>query len=695
MPYWKFEYSPSLHSCLRLTTILTLGCLWLLAAPPATTVAQPLPKMWERVEAAMAEDQVQQTILALERIYHYYRVEKDPRLNWLMARYYCQNGQYDAAMPHLQFFLSMDDTDSLSFVYKPRVLPFYARALHHAGEFRLAEKYYTKVLQTLTETDPQFQKLDLAILQCLNGPIVAQQLDSTVLVEPVSGFINSSYDDYRPAFDPATRSLFFASSRGVLKDKDIVRPDLFTADMQDEYVTAPRRVRKLESPAYKYTLQPDKLPGSLPYVADDQPSLHQLVRFAPRAYEAQQLRLVARQGSKPEDLPAFYQGNQKDKDAHLSTDGRYCFWASLRAEGQGGYDIWMSERSEAGSWSTPQNLGEAINTPYNEASPFFYVPTQTLYYASEGLDAMGGYDIFAVPYLGNQLWGEPKNLGLPINSPGQELYYYRASEDTAFLASSRAGTAGGLDLYFIRMNITDIERTASDLHNRYKEVEAMAVTDTDSLLTTLQATGDSLMAEVDGDDANNLLDTETLDTPDIDKEDAEMRNETEAISEPEEDEDDKLDVDKELEETMNRTLASFPEFFIERAMEKAKTYPEVVRLRHGDRIVLDSLEFEPGTSRFSKHAATDLDKLFWLLVSNPGMQVLITGHTDNQGETEALQQLSQERAMKVVLYLVLNKGIDASRLRYAGKGSTEPLDSNDTPAGRARNNRIEVDIILK
>ncbi|MCE2945397.1 MAG: OmpA family protein [Xanthomonadaceae bacterium] len=111
--------------------------------------------------------------------------------------------------------------------------------------------------------------------------------------------------------------------------------------------------------------------------------------------------------------------------------------------------------------------------------------------------------------------------------------------------------------------------------------------------------------------------------------------------------------------------------------------------------MLDSLEFEPGTSRFSKHAATDLDKLFWLLVSNPGMQVLITGHTDNQGETEALQQLSQERAMKVVLYLVLNKGIDASRLRYAGKGSTEPLDSNDTPAGRARNNRIEVDIILK
>ncbi|MBX3102330.1 MAG: OmpA family protein, partial [Bacteroidetes bacterium] len=630
----------------------------------------------------------------LERIYHYYRKENDPELNYLLAKYYGLNGQYDAAMPHLKFLMGMDDTDSLSFIYKPKALPLYARALHHAGEYALAEKYLTKVLQSTSETDPEYKALDLAILQCLNGPIVSQQPDTNALVEPISGFINSSYDDYRPVYDPASQTLYFTSARGVLKDKHIIRPDLFAVQVGHDYVTAPKRVRKLPNAQYKQTLQAGMLPGSIVYSVDDQPSLHTITSHVASDYANQWLRMLDQQGSKPVPMPGVIMGKYKDKDTHLSADGRYLFFCSLRGPKQGGYDIWMSEKTEKGAWATPVNLGANINSAQDEAAPFFDVPTQTLYYSSQGLDAMGGYDVFSVQYKGNHQWGEPRNMGLPINSPGHDLYYFPIGTDSAFVASSRAGTAGGLDIFFVRTNITDIERMAAELDGRYEEVEAMGLMNTDSLMMALNTEGDALLKEDLEDDPSHLIDSSEVSSPEGDDEDV-ISATKELGLDDEEDTEDELNIDKELETTMSATLATFPEFFIERAMEKAKTYPEVVRLRKGDRLVLDHLEFIPGTTRFTKEAAQDLDKLFWLLISNPGMQVLITGHTDNQGEAAYLRKLSEERAMKVVLFLVLNKGIEESRLKYAGKGSEVPVDSNDTPEGRTRNNRIEVDIILK
>ncbi len=88
--------------------------------------------------------------------------------------------------------------------------------------------------------------------------------------------------------------------------------------------------------------------------------------------------------------------------------------------GVGGKDIWASRRNTSGNWGKPVNLGEAINTPGNEISPFLHADGRTLYFSSDGRPGMGGIDLYRVQLQENGQWGEVKNLGYPINTPDNE-----------------------------------------------------------------------------------------------------------------------------------------------------------------------------------------------------------------------------------------------------------------------------------
>lgn len=151
--------------------------------------------------------------------------------------------------------------------------------------------------------------------------------------------------------------------------------------------------------------------------------------------------------SRPQNLgPAINTGGWESQPC-LSIDGKSLFFASDRKGGQGGIDIWMSRLVE-GQWTTPVNLGPAINTAGTEKCPFLSFDGQKLYFSSNGHVGMGDMDLFVSTRVNDSTWGTPVNLGYPINTSGDESSLIVSPDGrTALFSSDKFGGQGLLDLY--------------------------------------------------------------------------------------------------------------------------------------------------------------------------------------------------------------------------------------------------------
>ena len=117
-----------------------------------------------------------------------------------------------------------------------------------------------------------------------------------------------------------------------------------------------------------------------------------------------------------------------DSQPSFSSDGKTLFFASKREKGKGSSDIWKTELQPDGSWSEPVNLGDSINTPYEEMAPFIHPDNLTLYFSSRGHIGMGGFDLFYSRKNSDGAWTKPVNLGYPINTYADEITLSRALE---------------------------------------------------------------------------------------------------------------------------------------------------------------------------------------------------------------------------------------------------------------------------
>lgn len=136
-----------------------------------------------------------------------------------------------------------------------------------------------------------------------------------------------------------------------------------------------------------------------------------------------------------------------EPSVYISTDGNVIYFSSERPGGFGGLDLYKSERGTDGKWSAPVNLGESINTPADEDAPFIGPDGTTLYFSSKGHSNMGDYDIFVSEFTGDG-WTSPLNMGYPINSASDDIFYtVSAQSGTGFFSSNRSGGFGLMDIY--------------------------------------------------------------------------------------------------------------------------------------------------------------------------------------------------------------------------------------------------------
>lgn len=148
--------------------------------------------------------------------------------------------------------------------------------------------------------------------------------------------------------------------------------------------------------------------------------------------------------------------NSKAWETHaaVSPDGQTLYFTSNRNGGKGGLDIYSCKRLPSGQWALAQNIGEPVNSEYDEDAPFMHPDGKTLFFSSKGHTSIGGFDIFFSVLQDNGKWTEPRNVGYPVNTADDEVFFVASPDGKrAYYSSSRDSGFGGKDIYLINLEL--------------------------------------------------------------------------------------------------------------------------------------------------------------------------------------------------------------------------------------------------
>ncbi len=373
----------------------------------------------------------------------------------------------------------------------------------------------------------------------------------------------------------------------------------------------------------------------------------------------------------------------------ISADGRVIYFTSSRKGGQGGKDIWVSYRQDNGKWGKPQNLGDIINSPYDEQSPFIHPDNQTLYFMSDGHPGMGGHDLFFARKKNEKEWFTPTNLGYPINTEASEgALVLSLDGKTGYFASDIKNFKTGKSVFD---KATEGGHTDIYSFELYKEARPQPVTYVQAYVYDLE-TKKKLSAKVDFVDLNS---SETYASSFTDQ-DGEFlvclpMGKNYALN---------ISKEKYLFHSENFSLEKTQSlenpFLLKIGLQPIKDKPVAITTEPettSPPVVLRNVLFETGSAELKPESLFELNQLLQLLENNSTLKIRINGHTDNVGSDEDNLALSTNRAKAVVDFLVEN-GIASNRLSHKGYGETKPIESNDSEWGRQNNRRTEF-VMLK
>ncbi|MEM1325355.1 MAG: OmpA family protein [Bacteroidota bacterium] len=384
--------------------------------------------------------------------------------------------------------------------------------------------------------------------------------------------------------------------------------------------------------------------------------------------------LINGQFTPPINMGNLINTRARDRQPSLSSDGKYLYFESARPGGLGGGDIWVSERQSDGTWGNPKNLGVPINTSADDQSPFIHADGKTLYFMSKGHPGMGGFDLFVSRKQADGSWSEPKNIGYPINTKANEgaLFVSLDGRTAYYTSNQQPPEYGGLeDIYTFEMPeaarpapVTYVRAIVRDARTRQRIQGAKAE------IHDLQST--QLHSTNYTNERGTFLNTLPVGTDyalNVSADGYLFHSENFALSE-----------DLEVDEA----------FQLEVLLEPIPT--ETVTTRDRKPIILKNIFFRTSETELLTQSLTELERLYQLLTDQPNLSIQINGHTDDVGSEEDNQQLSEGRAKAVYDYLI-EKGITKSRLNYKGFGESKPIASNDTKSGRQQNRRTEFEVI--
>jgi len=380
-------------------------------------------------------------------------------------------------------------------------------------------------------------------------------------------------------------------------------------------------------------------------------------------------------------------GKSWDAQPSISSDKNALYFCSNRAGGKGESDIWVSYRQAKGKWGTPENLGDVINTPGKEQSPFIHPDGQTLYFMSNSHPGMGGFDLYFSRKKEDGTWGTPENIGYPINTKNNEgALIISLDGKTAYFASDRKlGTTDKNATFGDPTKSSDTDLYQFDLHEgarpqpvTYVQAKVYDIETKEALSASVEfinlKTG-TTFAKSFTDYEGEFLICLPLGKDyalNVSKKKYLFHSENFALAE---------------------NIASDQPFLLEIGLQPIKEPKTESGIALSSKpIILKNVFFETGKADLRPESVAELNRLKSLLVENPLLRIQLNGHTDNIGSDTDNLNLSDARARAVYTYLIEN-GIDASRLSSKGFGETKPIDTNDTDEGRQNNRRTEFEVV--
>ena len=579
-------------------------------------------------------------------------LKKDERFleaHQLMGEYFRILGKSKEAVYHFKKSLEISPADNLNGLLYVDIGSLQIRN----KDFDDAIFYFDKVLNS---NDGSIPASVVAIAETLkeNAEFAKEALNNPSNIDPINigPGINSEHPEYFPTLTVDGQTMLF--TREIPADNGSPRgqEDFYVSHLSEKNIW-------MKADPMPRNINTEKNEGA-PTISADGRTLVFVACSGPTGYDygrgrtgkgSCDLFVTKRLGNKwmnPENLPGSVNTYTWETQPSLSADGQTLYF--IRRVGRRGTnrsDIFVSKKQTDGSWGEAKPLPMNINTPNKETSVLIHPDGQTLYFSSNGHVGMGGTDIFMSRKDPLGRWGDPINLGYPINTENNENSLLVGPDgEIAFFASDRPGGYGDLDIYYFSLpeqfrpiKTTHFEGLVYDALTKKPLEGRFELIDLDNGNQVVESIADPVTGEF-------------------------------VVA---------LPTGKEY--ALNVSYPGYSFFsknFNMKVVGDGSIRMDVPMIPITDDrpILLENIFFDLAKSTLRKESSPELEKLYQFLKENESVRIEIAGHTDTRGNNEENMKLSQDRAKAVFDYLV-NLGIRNDRLEYKGYGETRPIYSDE------------------
>ncbi|TRX51862.1 OmpA family protein [Fulvivirga sp. M361] len=370
------------------------------------------------------------------------------KANWMAGKLYLETINKDAAVTYLLRVKEQKPNYRFDLDY------YIGRAYHYGLDFDKALSYYERYKKKVMSARSYRGKdrvpptrVSRRIMECNNGKEIITR-PAQYSMQALGENINSVWPDYAPVLNKDENVMIFTSRR----QEDNTSPNVDRDNFYFEDVFISHKVN-----------------GEWQKAKNIGPPINTAYHDSNIALSADGKRLYLYKDENNGDIYySDFDGEKWSKPKYLTNkinssvysensltetlNSDVVFYTSNRPGGEGGSDIYMCIKDNKGKWYKSKSLGPVINTKYDEDSPFLAYDGKTLYFSSSGHKGYGGFDIFKSVYDSTtQSWSEPENLGYPVNTPDNEIYFHASKDQrTGYFASVREGGVGFTDIFMVK-----------------------------------------------------------------------------------------------------------------------------------------------------------------------------------------------------------------------------------------------------
>ena len=552
---------------------------------------------------------------------------------------------------------------------------YYGLTLHCNLKFDKAITEYQQDLERYKPNSTEYNFVNNRISQCVYAKdLVAKREGAKVRIENMGPKINTPYAEHSPVISANDSVLLFTArrpdSKGANPEQEYYDEDVYVSFKKGNTWTEAKNIDEpvnhkghdatisLNADADRLYIYRHKKEGGL-FVTD--------------------LDSTAKTWKEPRALKKPFKSKYYEASICESADGRIKFFTSERPGGFGGRDIYMLkvEDDTKDDWGDPINLGPVINTVYDEDAPYFHPDNKTLYYSSNGPNSMGGFDIFVTEMDTEGIWLPPLNMGYPINTADDDIYFVLSADGVnGYYSSGKEGGYGEKDIYNVvlpyypyprRFHVVELQGIVQDIETK------------DTLLAVVRLVDAETNQVLDSVDTRNdlwqyyfLLEPEREYALEVSSRG--YLPYTESLTSPVLEDEDILVV-RNLLLAQPMVSSNPPET---NPPDEVSNLPEVM-----------NLYFDFDKYNLREQSQQELGLVKAIVAQNEDINIELRGHTDWYGTNDYNVKLSERRSNAAYKFLVAN-GVDPDRINMSYFSENKPIETNEDDEGRQYNRRTEI-----